>query len=101
MFIKWILQNRANSARCNLVRIEPHDGRGFESFPDEPRLSAFDGADRKFVAVSAAHAEHPPILQATDSKWLDWLEALKDHGIEVLLLCDDDIRRFHANKVAP
>jgi hypothetical protein len=101
VFIKWILQNLANGARCALVHIEPHDGRGFESFPDEPRLAAFDGADRKFVAVSAAHPEHPPILQATDSKWLDWLGALKDHGIEVLLLCDDDIRRFRAHKVAP
>jgi len=98
VFVKWILQNRANAARCNLVRIEPHAERGFESFPDEARLAAFDRSDRKFVAVSAAHAERPPILQATDSKWLDCVEALKDHGIEVLLVCEDDIRRFHANE---
>ena len=101
VFVKWILQNRLNGKRCHTVRLEPHHEREFESFPDDPRLAAFDPSDRKFVAVSAALPERPPILQATDSKWLDWLDALKAHGIEVLLLCEDDIRRFHANAPGP
>ncbi len=96
-FLKWLLVNKANTDRCHQVAIVAHDTRGFESFPEDPRLAAFDANDRKFVAVSAAHAERPPILQATDSKWLNWVDALREHGVEVELVCEEDIRRFHTN----
>jgi hypothetical protein len=97
-FVKWALQNNANAARCDLVPITPHAKRGYESFPDDARLANFDPPDRKFVAVAAAHQDHPPILQAADSKWIAWAPALKEHGIEVDFLCPDDIERFRANK---
>ena len=98
VFVKWALQNNANSARCDRVSIVEHAERGFESFPDDTELVAFDPTDRKFVAVSAAHSEHPPILQAADSKWLAWAPSLKRHGINVEFLCKDDIERFEKNK---
>ena len=97
-FVKWALNNNANIERCDLVPIKPHKQRGYQSFPDDARLENFDPPDRKFVAVAAAHPEHPPILQAADSKWLGWAPALKDHGIDVEFLCPDDIERFRANK---
>ena len=95
VFVKWLLQNRANVARCDEVVISAHAGRGYQSFPNDVRLVPFDPSDRKFVAVAAACPSRPPILQATDSKWLDWLDALLDHGIHVVLVCEADIRRFH------
>lgn len=97
-FVKWALQNRSNIKRCDLVALVPHDERGYESFPEDDRLANFDPPDRKFVAVAAAHPVQPPILQATDSKWLNWHEALKDHGVSVEFLCPEDIQRFHSNK---
>jgi len=97
-FVKWALQNNANAERCDLVPITLHDERGYESFPDDARLANFDPPDRKFVAVAAAHQDHPPILQAADSKWIDWAVALSEHGISVEFLCPDDIQRFHDNK---
>lgn len=97
-FLKWLLVNKANTSRCQQIRLTAHAARGFESFPDDVRLEEFDRSDRKFVAVSAAHADRPPILQATDSKWLNWTDALRDHGVEVELMCEEDIRRFHANQ---
>lgn len=97
-FLKWVLRNNANPAKCDRVETRPHRHRGYESFPDDARLAAFDPPDRKFVAVSAAHPEKPPILQAADSKWLGWAPALEDHGIRVDFLCPADIRKFQANK---
>ena len=97
-FLKWALQNNANPKKCDLVKLTPHDERGYDSFPEDARLANFDPPDRKFVAVSAAHEDHPPILQAADSKWIGWESALKDHGISVEFLCPDDIRRFHDKK---
>ncbi len=97
-FVKWVLQNMANEARCDLTPIEEHEERGFESFPEDADLANFDMADRKFVAVAAAHPEHPAILQAADSKWLDWSPALDRCGLRVEFICEADIRKFHSNK---
>jgi len=98
VFLKWALQNNANTGRCDLIDLKPHSIRGYESFPEDDRLSKFDPPDRKFVAVAAAHEAHPPILQAADSKWLGWAPALADHGIQVDFLCPCDIQRFHEKK---
>jgi hypothetical protein len=97
-FYKWVLQNRLNPAKVAQVSLIAHAERGYESFPDDSELSNFDPPDRKFVAVAAAHASKPPILQAADSKWLGWAQALKRHGIRVDFVCPNDIRRFHQNK---
>ena len=98
VFLKWALQNNANTGRCDRIDLNSHPERGYESFPDDERLSKFDLPDRKFVAVAAAHEAHPPILQAADSKWLGWAPALSDHGIQVDFLCPADIQRFHDKK---
>ena len=97
-FVKWALQNNSNSSRCDLVDLEEHAERGFVSFPDDEQLRDFDPPDRKFVAVSAAHPDTPPILQAADSKWLNWYPALANHGIGVEFLCPESIQRFHESK---
>ena len=90
-FLKWVLTNQANAARCTLVPSTQRSGdpEDFAEFPAHPGLANFDPADRKFVAVAAAHAEQPPILQATDTKWRDWAGPLADNGIRVHFVCDD------------
>lgn len=98
VFVKWALRNSANPNKCDLVHITDHPERGFAELPEDERLSNFDHSDRKFVAVSIAHPEHPKILQAADSKWLNWYKALKDHGVGVDFLCPTEIERFRENK---
>lgn len=98
VFLKWLLRNNANPARCDQVALVEHTGRGFESFPDDVRLASFDPPDRKFVAVAAAHGDKPPIAQAADSKWLAWAPALREHGIVVDFVCPSDIQHFDDNK---
>lgn len=97
-FVKWALRNRDNVARVDVVSLQEHPERGFETFPDDAELARFDEPDRKFVAVANAHPDKPPVLQAADSKWLDWSAALKRHGVSVEFLCESDIARFHKNK---
>jgi hypothetical protein len=95
VFIKWALQNRAKASCVDRVSLQEHAVRGFESFPDDADLENFDPSDRKFVAVACAHPSKPAILQATDSKWLNWEEPLKRCGITAEFICPDDIARFH------
>lgn len=97
-FYRWLLQNRTNRSKVHVVELVGHPVRGYETFPEDSDLATFDPPDRKFVAVAAAHADKPPILQASDSKWLGWAAALKRHGITVDFLSPEDITRFHRNK---
>jgi hypothetical protein len=90
-FLKWVLTNHANPERCDKVAIKPIEDRGFEEFPDHPGLAAFDRADRKFVAVAAAHPGRPPIQQAVDSKWWGYRDALQEAGVVVDFLCPEEV----------
>ena len=91
-FLKWVEINWTNPQRCDLVEITPVVGLkiNFEEFPDDSRLTDFDDDDRKFIAVACAHPQKPPILQAVDGKWRDFLDALHENGVTVEYLCEDD-----------
>ncbi len=97
-FVRWALHHVNDAARCDLIDLEPDASKGWRSFPDDPRLAHFDPSDRKFVAVAALHPERPPILQAADSKWLDWRGALAEHGVAVQMLCEPEMQQFHLHK---
>jgi hypothetical protein len=99
-FLKWVFTNWANPERCVLVAIAvkadaPAD---FEEFPKVEGLDDFDPSDRKFVAVANAHLEKPPILQALDSKWWGWREALASAGIIVHFLCETEVKETYERK---
>ena len=96
-FLLWLLRNK--DTQCDLVSITPVNGsdNAFEEFPDDPALDDFDPADRKFIAVAHAHAERPPILQAVDSKWLDFRNAFRRNGVTVEFICENDIQRLHGS----
>ena len=93
-FLRWVLANK--NQRCDLVPITPIDGseNAFEEFPDDPVLNDFDSDDRKFIAVAVAHPERPPILQAVDSQWWDFRNALRENDIIVEFICEEDIQRL-------
>jgi hypothetical protein len=97
-FLKWLLRNNANPKKCDQVQLVEHVERAFEAFPDDKRLEKFDWPDRKFVAVAATHPQKPPILQAADSKWIDWAPALQDHGVKVDFVCPCDVQVFDDKK---
>jgi hypothetical protein len=85
-FMKWVHDNRWCLPDSNRVAITKN-GESYDGFPVHDGLKNFDRSDRKFVAVANAHRKHPPILQATDSKWWGWREALGEVGIKVLFVC--------------
>lgn len=83
-FILWILKDYWNSP--DLVTITKN-GETYDEFPSHEGLINFDKSDRKFVAAANAHQDKPPILQATDTKWWGWKDALEEAGISVIFLC--------------
>lgn len=97
-FLKWLFQNSGNTRQVAHVHIEKHIERGYNEFPDDADLNDFDHADRKFVAVAAAHPKRPPILQGSDSKWTEWSVRLSAHRINVEFLCPGDVAKFIERK---
>ncbi len=89
VFFKWLWDNQGRPELCTKVAIEPEDedGQEFPNFPADPELENFDRSDRKFVAVALAHVENPPIVNATDTDWWIFREALRRNGIQIEFLC--------------
>jgi len=99
-FFRWVYNNIARIDLVNRVAITPmvSPPQFFEQFPEHDALKTFDPSDQKFVAVANAHADKPPILQATDSKWWMWKDALRECGIVVEFLCQDEIQQTYERK---
>ena len=96
-FLKWVHNYRfgPSSDRVSITKM----GDSYDEFPNHDGLSNFDISDRKFVAVANAHPEKPPILEATDSKWWGWKDALEESGIIVNFLCPDYIKNKYQKKM--
>lgn len=99
-FLRWLLTNQWGGKRVTQVELTPDedDDGGFVELPRPPRGVRYDPSDKKFLAVAAAHPDRPPILQALDSKWWGWREALAEAKIEVHFLCRREIAKKHAKK---
>lgn len=97
-FMKWVHDNRGFFPDSDRVRITKN-GNDYDEFPKHAGLNDFDYSDRKFVAVANAHRDKPPILQATDSKWWGWKDALADVGITVNFLCIDYVKQKYNKKM--
>lgn len=97
-FLKWLYQNIGNASHVHQVSILRHRDRGYAEFPEHHALTKFDHSDRKFIAVSIAHPKRPPVLQATDSKWMDFSDRLLEHGVVVQFLCQEDVAKFRRRK---
>ncbi len=85
VFAKWV-HDTWDDRYIERIAITP-DGDTYQEFPKHDGLTNLDPSDRKFVAVANAHPDKPPILEATDSKWWGWREALAEVGITVQFLC--------------
>ncbi|HYF16865.1 MAG TPA: hypothetical protein VEA40_03280 [Ramlibacter sp.] len=86
-FFRWLWNQQGNPQKCHSVPITPHGVRGFEEFPDDPRLGTFDRSDRKFVAVALAAGNQPPILNATDSDWWQVRAVLAECDVHIEFVC--------------
>jgi hypothetical protein len=94
VFVKWLWDNQASTSHCEKVTITSRNGHpdDFEEFPIDPNLLGFDSSDRKFVAVALKSSQYPTILNAVDSDWLHYKEALASHGITIKFLCPTCIK---------
>jgi hypothetical protein len=92
-FFQTVLMNFAG--RVERVELEKGADGAFVDFPADGDLVGFDFSDRKFAA--AARKLNVPVLNAVDSDWLDYYEALLRNGIAVDFVCGSDSAVWIAN----
>lgn len=97
-FMKWVHDYRWSLPDHQRVTIKKN-AESYNEFPVHDDLNKFDNSDRKFVAVSNAHPDKPVILQATDSKWWGWKDALSECGITVQFICETYIQKKYQEKM--
>ena len=100
-FLKWLMTHEWAGQKVTRVVITPkdQDAEDFHELPAPPNGVHYDPADRKFLAVAAAHAPHPTILQSLDSKWWGWRDALQAVGVAIHFLCADEIAAMYSKKM--
>ena len=102
-FLRWILTHEWGGRHVTRVTLTPsaHDPTDYQELPAPPQGVTFDPADRKFLAVAAAHDDPPTVLQSFDSKWWGWRHALADMGVDIYFICPEAIRAKHDEKFGP
>lgn len=100
-FVRWVLQNQWVATKVSHVAVTPRTGAptGFAELPPPIDGVNYDPSDEKFLAVAAAHPEHPPVLQAFDSKWWGWQESLAACGVTIHFLCPNEIEDKYEEKM--
>lgn len=89
-FFRWLSQNVASIDHCEQLRLKDADPpRMFDEFPDIYELVEFDLSDKKFIAVAMKHGNCHAILQAVDSKWFHFREAIAMVGLNLTFLCPE------------
>lgn len=101
MFFLWLARNRFNARCSHTVKITRHETSGFHEFPKLAKdlAASIDPSDRKFIAVANAHPEKPPILEATDSKWIGWKNGLAEAGITIDFVDEAFLRAIYQRKM--
>ena len=98
--MKWVLINRGNPDRVEQVSIHKTVGNEtwYDEMPKDTTPEFFDKSDLKFIAVSLAHSEIPPIVNTTDTDWLKIEDILLGWGIKVEFLCREELKQKYLKK---
>ena len=81
---------RSHPHRVERVPLPIGEDGEYTDLPAAVAASTFDRSDRQFAAVG--HRVGVPVVNATDSDWLDHLRLLEESGINVEFLCGFDRR---------
>ncbi len=97
-FLSWVYQNRLKDV-CDLLHLEEVSENVYAEYPPTEELREFDPPDRKYIALAYKHKEHPPIIEASDSKWWGIKGALREYGLQVNFIDEEYIKMKYEQKI--
>lgn len=99
IFLRWFDTYIGRISFEDFLKLDKDRDGNYTMFPLESRTEKFDLSDRKFVALSRAHSEHPPIVEATDGKWFGFKDVFEEYGVHIEFLDIDYAAMMYDRKV--
>lgn len=99
IFWRWFNTYMRRISFEDYLKLDKDTEGNFLMFPSEERTREFDLNDRKFIALSRTHLEHPPIVEATDGKWLGFEDVFEEYGVHIEFLDRDYAKMMYDRKV--
>lgn len=95
-FLMYLFNHQFDTTRVQRVSIPKLVDGSYQHFPKDKELEAFDLSDRKWVAIAIKFEEETssksPVVNATDSDWLHFEDALGRVGIQIDFLCKEILK---------
>lgn len=98
IFWRWFNTYIGQISFDDMIKLEKDSDGNYVMFPLEERTVKFDMSDRKFVALARAHTEQPPIIEATDGKWLGYKDVFEEYGVHIEFLDMDYAAMMYERK---
>ena len=94
IFLRWVLRNLTlrDGGQVELYPITKTAEGVYEEYPCSQNFATFDPSDKKFIALSNAHPDRPPIVEGSDSLWWGYREVFKNADIHIIFLCEEYVR---------
>lgn len=99
IFWNWFNAYLSRISFEDYLKLDKDSEENYVMFPLEERTKEFDLSDRKFVALSRTHSEHPTIVEATDGKWLGFKDVFEEYGVHIEFLDRDYAKMMYDRKV--
>lgn len=99
IFWSWFNAYLSRISFEDYLKLDKDSEENHVMFPLEERTKEFDLSDRKFVALSRPHSEHPTIVEATDGKWLGFKDVFEEYGVHIEFLDRDYVKMMYDRKV--
>lgn len=101
LFLKWLYEYVGKRISCDedLLKLDKDEEGNYKNFPVEEGTKDFDLSDRKFVALSITHREHPPIIEAADGKWLGYQKIFEKYGVHIEFLHMEYAKMMYNRKI--
>ena len=99
IFFKWLYSYYNQIQPEDIVKLQKNKFGQYIDFPYDENTKNFDESDKKFIALSNAHAEKPPIIEASDGKWLGYEAAFAKYGIVIEFLDREYAQRMYEKKI--
>lgn len=99
IFWKWFYSYYGKIDPIDNLKLEKLPNGDYAMFPLESRTEEFDLSDRKFIALSRTHEEHPWIIEAADGKWVGFYNVFEEYGVHIEFLNHHYAEMMYMRKV--
>lgn len=99
IFFRWLYSYYATILPQDLVKLDKDENGHYKDYPYDDDTKGFDEDDKKFVALSNAHPEKPPIIEAADGKWIGYENAFAKYGIHIEFLDKKYAQKMYEQKI--